>query len=239
MYDSSAQDNGVKMTTEKLVMILSGGLDSVTMLHRLDQTYDCYPVTFLYGQKHNREIEYAAQNCEKLGIFAQDHKIIDISDLNNVLNSALIQTDYEIPDTTQEEQRTQAVLKKTVVPFRNGIFLSIAIGYAASIGATLVAYGAHKNDFAVYPDCTPTFVRHFNRAAQDGLGTLNFDVIAPFLHYTKSDIVQEGDKLGVDFKLTWSCYRGGKIHCGHCPSCSERKRAFEEANVRDPTIYTV
>ena len=221
---------------EKVVVIVSGGLDSVTLLHRfVKKGYDCYPITFSYGQKHVKEIEYAKRNIVKLGL--QNHKIVDVTALSDTLSSALIQEANTIPDTSQEEQRTPEVLKKTVVPFRNGIFLSIAIGYANSLGIKTIAYGAHKNDYATYPDCRPAFVYAMELAARQGLEDYDFQLLAPFVSMTKAQIVREGQTYGVDFSLTWSCYRGQEKQCGNCPSCVERKSAFK--GIEDPTEYGI
>ena len=225
------------MEKVKVVVILSGGLDSVTLLHRFVRGgYDCYPITFSYGQKHVKEIEYAKSNVLRLDLQNQ-HKIVDVTALSDTLSSALIQEANAIPDTSSEEQRTPDVLKKTVVPFRNGIFLSIAIGYANSLGIKIIAYGAHKNDYATYPDCRPTFVHAMELAARHGLEDYDFRLLAPYVLMTKDEIVKEGQAWGVDFSLTWSCYRGGDKHCGNCPSCVERKNAFKE--IEDPTVYDV
>jgi 7-cyano-7-deazaguanine synthase len=224
---------------EKVVVILSGGLDSITLLYKLhSKGFDCYPITFVYGQKHVKELQFAIANCEKLGL-KEKHKVIDLHDLQKVLNSALIQSDNIIPNVRYEEQRTQQVLSKTVVPFRNGVFLSVAVGMAGSIGARAVAYGAHANDFATYPDCRPDFVTQMEKAAQMGINDLEFKILSPFVHYTKAMIVRDGEEYGVDFNNTWSCYRGGEVHCGDCPSCAERMRAFDEAGVKDPTTYAL
>jgi 7-cyano-7-deazaguanine synthase len=222
---------------EKVVVILSGGLDSTTLLYRLhSKDFDCYPLTFVYGQKHVKELQFAIANCEKLGL-KEKHKIVDLHDLQRVFSSALIQSDNIIPNVRYEEQRTQQVLSKTVVPFRNGVFLSVAIGMAGSIGAQAVAYGAHANDFATYPDCRPDFVDQMEKAARMGLNDSGFVILSPFVRYSKAQIVKEGTKYNVDFNITWSCYRGEEVHCGDCPSCAERKRAFDGAGVKDPTSY--
>lgn len=229
----------MNMMTETIrkVIIYSGGLDSTTLLYQLHSYgYDLYPLTFDYGQKHIIEKEYAAKNCVELGL-ADKHKIIDLSTLSPIFgNSSLTNPTHEVPQLESINSKTPQILKQTVAPFRNGIFLSIATAYATSIAASSVHYAAHASDFATYPDCRPRFVNAFEQAAQ--LGTESkIHILADFQYKAKSAIVMLGSTLNVPFERTWSCYRGGEIQCGKCPSCLERRYAFKEAVVTDPTRY--
>lgn len=220
---------------KKAVVIVSGGIDSSTLLYTLvEEDYETYALTFIYGQKHKREIESAKRVCEGLKV---SHKIIDLSVLGEILSgSALTDSGVEIPEVPETEEHYET-LKTTIVPNRNAIFLSIAIGYAVSIGAKHVFFGAHRSDRGVYPDCRREFVEAFEYAERLANDNLNLVVSAPFVDVNKSQIVKLGVELGVPYRETWSCYKGGVIHCGVCSSCRERKRAFEEAGVVDPTGY--
>jgi 7-cyano-7-deazaguanine synthase len=220
---------------EKAIAIVSGGIDSCTLLYDLlNQNFETHALTFEYGQKHSKEIEAAKRITSKLGI---DHKIIDISAVGEIINSSsLINVELSIPKVPETVEHYDT-LQSTIVPNRNSIFLSLAIAYAVNIGANKVFYGAHASDRGVYPDCRREFVDAFAHAER--LATDNFEltVEAPFVNVKKSDIVRLGSKLGVPFGLTWSCYQGGGTHCGTCSSCRERKRAFIEAGIKDPTEY--
>lgn len=221
----------------KAVAILSGGIDSSTLLFQLvksRQFDEVHAITFIYGQKHQKEIESARRIATSLGV---EHKVVDLSDLKNILLSALTSKDKEIPNVPASAAHYET-LKDTVVPNRNAIFLAIAVGYARSIGASVVYYGAHFSDRGVYPDCRKEFVDSFQETARLGTGDAEIRVEAPFVERTKTEIVRLGIQLQVPYELTWSCYVGGDIHCGKCSSCRERKRAFDEAEVTDPTVYT-
>jgi len=200
----------------------------------LDDGYEVYALTILYGQRHSREASAAKRIAERAGV---NHVLVDLWDLKSVLHSALT-GHAEVPSPTAETPDAYAQsLQSTVVPNRNMIMLSIAAGYAYSIGAHAVAYAAHASDYAVYPDCRPEFVQALEKALQVSLDDSSFKVIAPFVHMKKAEIVRLGKLLGVPFELTWSCYCGGRKHCGRCSSCKERHRAFVEAGVEDPTEY--
>lgn len=219
---------------KKAVAIISGGIDSSTLLYKLvNDGYEVYALTFIYGQKHSKEVEAAKIIATKLGV---NHKVIDMSSLQEILRSALTSPGMTIPEVPAEAKHYDT-LKSTVVPNRNSIFLSIAVGYAISIGANHVFYAAHFSDRGVYPDCRKEFVEAFAHASR--LATDNPDLVieAPFVNMNKSEIVSLGTKLGVPYELTWSCYKGGEKHCGVCSSCRERKRAFQEAGIPDPTVY--
>ncbi|MBF8302234.1 MAG: 7-cyano-7-deazaguanine synthase [Candidatus Dadabacteria bacterium] len=219
----------------KAVVIASGGADSSTLLYKtVNDNYETYALTFIYGQKHKREIESAKKICEGIKVH---HKIIDLSVLKDVLSgSALTDSGVEIPEVPETAEHYET-LKTTIVPNRNSIFLSIAIGYAVSIKANYIFFGAHHSDRGVYPDCRQEFVEAFEYAERLANDSTHLVISAPFVSMNKSEIVKLGAELGVPYKETWSCYKGGKIHCGVCSSCRERKRAFQEAGVFDPTEY--
>ena len=219
-----------KASPEKAVLILSGGMDSTTLLYDLiSQGYEVHAVTFDYHQKHKNEIACAKKTCKKLQV---PHKIIDISVMNELAPSCLTRDAWEVPEGNYAEES----MKQTVVPNRNMVFLSLAASYAIGIGATHLFYAAHAGDHAIYPDCRPAFVSAMATAFHlcDWNG-LVLDV--PYLYLTKADIVKRGIPLGVDFYLTWTCYKGGKRSCGKCGSCDERLAAFKEAGATDPLEY--
>ncbi|MBI4228902.1 MAG: 7-cyano-7-deazaguanine synthase QueC [Deltaproteobacteria bacterium] len=220
---------------EKVVVIASGGIDSSTLLFKtVNENYKTYALTFMYGQKHRREIDTAKWICEQLKV---SHKILDLSVLKDVLSgSALTDSSISIPEVPAEVLHYDT-LKTTIVPNRNSIFLSIAIGYAVSIGANQVFFGAHHSDRGVYPDCRIEFVEAFQSAERLAVDNASLTIKAPFAHMEKSEIVRLGTELGVPYQLTWSCYKGGDLHCGVCSSCRERKRAFTQSGVSDPTRY--
>lgn len=220
----------------KSVVIFSGGLDSTTLLFKLkNENHDVHAVTFSYGQKQSRELNSA----RKIGLSLDvNHKIIDLSSLSHVLDSALTNPNIKIPKVPASAQFYET-LTTTVVPNRNAIFLSIAAGYAQSIGARNLYYAAHYSDRGMYPDCRPEFISEFEKMVRLSLVNDDFCVESPFVNRTKGEIVKLGNKLKVPFELTWSCYEGGEKHCGACSACRERKRAFDEARVNDPTVYRV
>lgn len=220
---------------KKAVIIASGGIDSSTLLYKMvSEGFQVYALTFIYGQRHLKEIDSAIQISEGLEIL---HKVVDISAMKELLlGSALTDSNVEVPEVPETADHYET-LKATIVPNRNAIFLSIAIGYAESIGAHHVFFGAHFSDRGVYPDCRKEFVDAFQNSER--LATDNPDLVidAPFVEMDKSEIVKLGAELGVPFVDTWTCYKGGEVHCGVCSSCSERKRAFVESNIEDPTEY--
>jgi len=220
---------------KKAVIIASGGIDSSTLLYKMvSEGFQIYDLTFIYGQRHLKEIEYAKAIARKLEI---DHKVIDLSAMKILLSgSALTDSNVEVPEVPETADHYET-LKSTIVPNRNAIFLSIAIGYAESIGANHVFFGAHFSDRGVYPDCRKEFVDAFQNSER--LATDNPDLVidAPFVDIDKSEIVKLGAELGVPFADTWTCYKGGERHCGVCSSCRERKRAFIESDIWDPTEY--
>ncbi len=220
---------------QKAVAIASGGIDSSTLLYKLTKDgFNVHALTLIYGQKHSREIQAAKDITSKLDI---EHRIIDISSVRELLaSSALINPDIRVPEVPEIVEHYET-LKTTIVPNRNSIFLSLAVGYALNIGANHVFYGAHFSDRGVYPDCRKEFVDAFTYAERLATDNFELSVKAPFVNVNKSEIVKLGTKLGVPYQITWSCYKGGRLHCGVCSSCRERKRAFLEAGVNDPTVY--
>ena len=213
------------------VLILSGGMDSVTLL------YDCreriaQAVTFDYGSNHNsREIPFARLHCERLGI---EHIVIPLAFMHQYFKSSLLSGDDAIPDGHYADDNMQS----TVVPFRNGIMLAIAVGLAESRGLTRVMMANHGGDHSVYPDCRPQFVSTFDATAQAGT-YVGVRLECPYTHLTKADIARRGRELGIDYAETWSCYRGGEHHCGRCGTCVERREALAAAGIDDPTNYEI
>lgn len=215
----------------KTVIIYSGGLDSTVLLYKLRaEGHELHSLTIDYGQRHHCEISYATNICKILGI---ENRVADLSSIRPLLaGSSLTSMDIEVP----EGHYTEESMKSTIVPNRNMILLSIATGYALSIGALNLAYAAHQGDFAVYPDCRNEFAEALAKAIH--LADWNkVDLIRPFVDNTKADIVRCGTGMNVPFELTWSCYKGGSNHCGRCGTCIERREAFDLANVEDPTVY--
>jgi 7-cyano-7-deazaguanine synthase len=213
------------------VIVLSGGMDSVTLAtYMAKERKRIYAITFDYGSKHaGREIEMAMRTVQKLGI---NHKIVELPFINQLFRSNLLKSGPPVPDGRYDDD----VMSKTVVPFRNAILMSIAVGYAQSIGASSVLLGSHSGDHHIYPDCRPEFNEAFRRTV--ALGTENkVQVHMPFNHMDKRDIGDLGRAIGVNFKDTWTCYKGGAYHCGTCGSCDERKYALRHEEGKDPTIY--
>lgn len=219
------------MTRQKVVVLCSGGMDSVVALHDAHQQNDVLAVlSFHYGSKHNdREIPFAKHHAGKLGI---PHFVIPLAFIGEHFASDLLASGGEIPKGHYEEQ----TMKQTVVPFRNGIMLSIAAGFAESKEAAGLVIAAHSGDHAIYPDCREDFMRPMAEAIR--LGTYaGIELIRPFIATNKAGIALRGHKLGVDFSKTWSCYVGGETHCGECGTCVERREAFLLSGVSDPTTY--
>lgn len=206
-------------------------MDSVTALYEAHRHYEVVgALSFHYGSKHNdREIPFAAYHAEKLGV---RHRVIPLAFIGELFKSDLLQSGGEIPKGHYEEQS----MKKTVVPFRNGIMLSIAAGFAESLEAHGLVIAAHAGDHAIYPDCREDFMKSMGDAIR--LGTYaQVEVLRPFIEMTKADIAARGSELSVDYAQTWSCYVGGETHCGECGTCVERREAFILAGVPDPTRY--
>lgn len=215
----------------KVCVLLSGGMDSVTALHHAAREHDVVSaLSFDYGSKHNAsEIPCAQWHAAQLGV---PHTVIALPFVNEHFASDLLQSGGDIPDGHYAEEN----MKRTVVPFRNGIMLSIAAGFAESRGAEGLVIAAHSGDHAIYPDCREPFMQAMSDAIR--LGTyVEIEVLRPFIHTDKTGIARLGAELGVDFARTWSCYKGGATHCGTCGTCVERREAFLLAGIADPTPY--
>lgn len=215
------------------IVVCSGGLDSVTLAHKVAaENVLTRLVSFDYGQRHKKELEYARRCAVRLGV---EHDVVDIAAVGRLLTgSALTSGGGAVPEGHYAEETMRA----TVVPNRNAIMLAIAFGVAAAEGAEAVAAAVHGGDHFIYPDCRPAFVDAFagmQRHALDGMARIALET--PFLHGGKADIVRVGARLGVPFADTWSCYVGGDRHCGRCGTCVERREAFHQAGVDDPTAY--
>ena len=219
------------ITRKKVIVLLSGGMDSVTALYEANLQHRVLgTLSFHYGSKHNdREIPLAALHARMLGV---RHDIVRLDFIAALFQSDLLKSGGTIPEGHYEE----AAMKKTVVPFRNGILLSVAAGFAESIGAEGVVIAAHAGDHAIYPDCREGFMLSMAEAIRTGTYA-QVALIRPFITMTKAEIAQRGYHLGVDYAKTWSCYVGGEVHCGKCGTCVERREAFLHAGIPDPTLY--
>lgn len=204
-------------------------MDSTTLLHYKKEEI-ALAVSFEYGSNHNaREIECARWQCRELGI---EHIVIPLDFMAKYFKSSLLSGASEIPKGDYDSSN----MKSTVVPFRNGIMLSVACGLAESRGLKHVLMANHGGDHAIYPDCRPEFTTAMSEAMK--AGTYEGITLAdPFTYLTKGDIAKLGCKLGVDYSHTYSCYCGGEKHCGECGTCRERKEAFAQAGIKDPVSY--
>lgn len=216
----------------KVLVICSGGLDSVSLAHMVAAEQELLGViSFDYGQRHKCELDYAARCANRLGV---SFDLIDMNSIGKHLSGSALTDDVDVPEGHYEEES----MKVTVVPNRNAIMLSIAFGIAAARGADAVATAVHGGDHFIYPDCRPEFVDAFDAMQKQALdGYANISLYAPFVQLPKSAIVTTGAKHATPFADTWSCYKGGEIHCGRCGTCVERREAFDIAGVADPTVY--
>lgn len=215
---------------EKVIAVYSGGMDSYTVLHKaIGDGYEVKALTFDYGQKHKKEIDYARRVCKGLNI---THKVVDITPVSQLIAGSALTSDIEIPEGHYADEN----MKSTVVPNRNMILLSLAVGYAVSMNASKVFYGAHSGDHEIYPDCRPEFVKKMNSVC----AVANYEpveIVTPYLALNKVSILKEGLEMGLDYAGTWTCYNGREKACGKCGSCVERLEAFAINQVRDPLAY--
>lgn len=223
------------MTNPKAVVLVSGGLDSTTALAiARSEGYDCYTISFDYGQRHRAELNAAERTSRALG--AIEHKVVSL-DLQSVGGSALTDKDIDVPESETEG------IPVTYVPARNTIFLSIALGWAEVLGANDIFIGVNAVDYSGYPDCRPEYVAAYeamaNLATRAGVEGQTLHIRAPLMAWSKGEIIRRGRALGVDYGLTVSCYQANDAGeaCGRCDSCRLRRAGFEEAGVPDPTRY--
>jgi 7-cyano-7-deazaguanine synthase len=220
---------------KRAVVLLSGGLDSATVLAiAKSQGYDCYTISFDYGQRHRAELLASSLLSEQLG--AVSHKVINI-DLSTIGGSALTDTSIAVP------QEHQAGIPVTYVPARNTVFMSIALGWAEVLEAEAIFVGVNAVDYSGYPDCRPEYIAAFetmaNLATKSGVEGRPLKIAAPLIEMSKQEIIERGVELGVDYSLTVSCYQADETGraCGECDSCRFRRQGFEQAGLEDPTRY--
>ncbi|OUR80238.1 7-cyano-7-deazaguanine synthase QueC [Alphaproteobacteria bacterium 46_93_T64] len=216
----------------KTIVVCSGGLDSVSLAHKVANEEELLRlVTFNYGQRHEKEIDFAKACAERLGVPCD---VVDIRPIGKLLGGSALTDDIDVPDGHYAEDN----MKVTIVPNRNAIMLSVAFGIGAANGADAIATAVHGGDHFIYPDCRPAFIDAFEAMQKQALdGYADIRLYTPFVTVPKSAIVTAGAKYDTPFHETWSCYKGGDLHCGRCGTCVERREAFHLANVDDPTEY--
>lgn len=215
----------------KTLVLLSGGMDSTAALYWARREHEVVgAVSFDYGSKHNhKEIAFAQWHCQQLGL---PHDIVALPFVNDLFTSDLLKSGGDIPEGHYADEN----MKRTVVPFRNGIMLAIACGLAESREAEALVIAAHSGDHAIYPDCREPFMQAIAEAMRQGTYA-HIELLRPFIAIDKTGIARLGHDLGIDFAQTWSCYKGGDLHCGTCGTCVERREAFMQAGLTDPTVY--
>ncbi|MGE6742706.1 7-cyano-7-deazaguanine synthase QueC [Allorhizobium pseudoryzae] len=216
----------------KTLVVCSGGLDSVSLAYKIAAEADLVGlISFDYGQRHKKELQFAALAAARLSV---PHHVIDITTIGKHLTGSALTDDVAVPDGHYAEE----TMKITVVPNRNAIMLTIAFGLAAAQGADAVAIAVHGGDHFIYPDCRPSFIDSFQVMQNHAMeGYASVQLLSPFVTISKADIVTEGARHATPFAETWSCYKGGERHCGRCGTCVERREAFHLAGVADPTEY--
>lgn len=214
----------------KVVLVYSGGLDSTVLLyHLIDLGYEVKCLSFDYDQRHQKEINYAYDMCKNLNI---PYRCVNLTEITDLINNSSQTGNIQVPHGYYEQEN----MKLTVVPNRNMIMLSIAIGHAINIGYDKVAYGAHTAGHYIYPDCQPEFINAM-REASSRCDEKYIRIFTPFDDFDKGAIVKLGIKLKVPFEFTWTCYEGKDTACGKCGSCRERLEAFKKNNLTDPLVY--
>ncbi|WP_315786398.1 7-cyano-7-deazaguanine synthase QueC [Fischerella sp. JS2] len=222
----------------KAVILLSGGLDSSTVLYQaLADSCECYAISFDYQQRHKRELHSALAIAKTAGVV--QNQIVTF-DLRQWGGSALTDDTIDLPQKRSLEEMSQNI-PVTYVPARNTIFLSFALAYAETIAAERVYIGINALDYSGYPDCRPDYIQAmqevFRLGTKQGREGKVITIVAPLLNLKKTEIIQLGNKLGVPWELTWSCYAGGDIACGVCDACQLRLAAFAELGLKDPLAY--
>ncbi|MCJ8324981.1 MAG: 7-cyano-7-deazaguanine synthase QueC [Rhizobiales bacterium] len=216
----------------KTLVICSGGMDSITLAHKIaDQGHLAHILTFDYGQRHVKEVDFARDCALRLGV---PFTLIDMANIGREFTGTALTDNVDVPDGHYQ----QANMAITMVPNRNVIMLSIAYGLAATHKLKRVALAVHGGDHFIYPDCRPEFIEAFAKMQKLALaGHADIDIYAPYVNASKADIALDAKRLGVDHAQSWSCYKGGELHCGRCGTCVERREAFDLAGYADPTIY--
>ncbi|WP_417814009.1 7-cyano-7-deazaguanine synthase QueC [Thalassospira alkalitolerans] len=217
----------------KTIVVCSGGLDSVTLAYKVAREHSLHSlISFDYGQRHKKELDYAARAASDLGV---KHHVVDLTSVGGLLGgSSLTSDDIDVPDGHYAEE----TMRITVVPNRNAIMFAVAFGAAAAAGADAVATAVHGGDHFIYPDCRPDFITSFQTMQNHALeGVRDVTLYTPFVNVSKADIALEAGRLAVPIDRTWSCYKGHETHCGRCGTCVERREALELARMPDPTVY--
>ncbi len=217
----------------RTIVVCSGGLDSVSLAYKIAVEADLLRlVTFNYGQRHDKEIDFARTCAKHLDVPCD---VVDIRPIGKLLSGSALTDDVDVPDGHYAEES----MKLTIVPNRNAIMLSIAFGIGAAQQADAIATAVHGGDHFIYPDCRPAFVDAFETMQKQALdGYADIRLYTPFVNIPKSGIVTQGERYNTPFENTWSCYKGGEKHCGRCGTCVERREAFHLAGVIDPTDYS-
>lgn len=211
----------------KIILVYSGGMDSTTLLYQLvKEGNEVQAISFNYGQRHVKELECAKKTCEKLQV---PQKIVDMQFMREIISNSSLTSEQEVPHGHYEDEN----MKQTVVPNRNMIMASIAVGWAVNLGYDAVALGVHAGDHAIYPDCRPEFITLLD-AISHVANYKPIKILAPFLNIDKGDIAEIGRDLKVDYSLSWTCYQGEEKPCGKCGACQERMYAFAKAKTNDP-----
>ncbi len=220
---------------KKAIILLSGGLDSTTCLAIANKDYECYTLSFDYGQRHHAELIKAENIAKKFKV--KQHEVVKLS-LNNLITSALTDKSKAIPDYKDSKE-----IPSTYVPARNTVFLSLALGWAEVLKADSIFIGVSDVDYSGYPDCRPEYIAAFqqlaNLATKSGIEGNKINIVTPLIHLSKAETIKLGLELDVDYSMTVSCYQATSdgFACGRCDSCTLRKKGFKQANINDPTLY--